>query len=149
MPPLAGNTSFAFDSNGEEVRLSAADAGGNLTGYAHGFSFGASPSGVSFGRHISSVGVESFPAQKSQTFGAPNAGPLIGPVVLSELMYQPVLGGDEFVELRNVSSSPVQLFDPANGNGWRVAGVGYTLPGGVTLQPNRRNPLTSASRRPA
>jgi lamin tail-like protein len=98
---------------------------------------------------VNSVGIESFPARIAQTFGAPNAGPLIGPIVLSELMYFPAAGGDEFVEIRNISSSPVPLFDPAHpANGWKISGIGYTFPGGITLQPGQivlLTPLTEAA----
>ncbi|MDB6153646.1 MAG: CotH protein, partial [Chthoniobacteraceae bacterium] len=142
----ANGTGFTFDGNGEEVRLSAADAAGNLTGYSHGFSFGASNPAVSFGRYINSAGIESFPAQLKQTFGAINAGPLIGPVVISELMYQPALNGDEFVELRNNSNLPVALFDTANPlNTWKLTGIAYPFPAGITLEPRQIILVTSLS----
>ena len=42
---------------GEAVYLLSGDAAStNLTGYSHGYPFGAAPSGVPFGRHIISTG---------------------------------------------------------------------------------------------
>src|SRR5439155_16844086 len=41
------NHSFSLDSQGEEVYLFSADANTNLSGYSHGFTFGAAENGVS------------------------------------------------------------------------------------------------------
>src|SRR5262249_23101093 len=61
-------------------------------------------------------------------------GPRVGPVVISEIQYHPQPGGDEFVELANVSAQSVPLFDPLNPtNGWRLHGVDYTFPSMLTL----------------
>ena len=112
--------SFSFRAQGDEVFLFSADLAGQLTGYLHGFKFGASESGVSFGRYLISTGVEEFVAQTETTLGGTNAGPKVGPVVLSEVMYHPpdLAGGadnelEEYVELHNLSANPVSLFDPA------------------------------------
>ncbi len=78
---------FAFNELGEDAFLFSADAGGDLTGYSHGFSFGPSTNGVSFGRYITSTGAEHFTAQKNPTLGDVNAGPLVGPIVISAIHY--------------------------------------------------------------
>jgi hypothetical protein len=141
-PPLP--TGFAFSSKGDEAYLFAADAGGELTGYYHGFAYGAAAPGVAFGRHVTSVGAEDCVAQSQNTLGAANAGPRVGPVVISELMYHPpdLPGGldntaEEFVELRNLSGEPVDLFDPIRpAHTWRLRGaVDLDLPGALTLAP--------------
>ncbi|MBI5384840.1 MAG: lamin tail domain-containing protein [Verrucomicrobia bacterium] len=130
------NSSFALSSSGDDVYLFSGDATTNLTGYSHGFGFGAAAAGVSFGRYVNSVGEEQFPAQLSQTFSNANSGPRVGPVVINEIHYHPDAGGDEFVELRNVSAGLVPLFDPTNPtNVWKLAGLAYTLPSGITLAP--------------
>ncbi|HXG49635.1 MAG TPA: lamin tail domain-containing protein [Methylomirabilota bacterium] len=127
-------SSFSLSSIGDSIYLSAADANTNLTGYSHGVTFGAAAHGVTFGRYVNSVGEEQFPAQIAPTPHAPNSGPRIGPVVLSEIHYHPDAAGDEFIELRNLTASPVALFDPAfPTNTWRVNGLGFTLPPNVTL----------------
>jgi Lamin Tail Domain/CotH kinase protein/Bacterial Ig domain/Concanavalin A-like lectin/glucanases superfamily/Immunoglobulin domain len=137
--------SFLLSSLGEQVYLFSADAAGQLTGYSHGFSFGAAADGVSFGRYVISTGEEHFPAQKSLTPNGPNAGPLVGPVVISEIMYHPPdlvvdsqpVNDDvhEFVELLNLTDTPVAFFDSAHAtNRWEVRGaVDYTFPEGFML----------------
>src|SRR5262249_24788050 len=40
-------TAFAFSAEGDEAYLFSGDASGNLTGYYHGFGFGAADKGVS------------------------------------------------------------------------------------------------------
>ena len=132
-PPLA------LSSHGEEVYLFAADASGNPTGYSHGFDFIASENGVSFGRHINSVGKEQFPPQSRVTLGAANAGPRRPLVVISEIMYHPADEDEEgeFVEIWNWSERSVPLFDPMHPeNTWRLSGVRFAFPPNQTLAPN-------------
>jgi hypothetical protein len=52
-----------------------------------------------------------------------------GDVVINELMYNPGsdLDGDEFLELMNTTSSPVDM------SGWTFSGVTATLPSGTTI----------------
>jgi len=88
-PTPGTNNSFTLSSQGEEVYLFSGDANTNLTGYSHGFTFGAAASGVSFGRHVISTGDERFVAQNRHTPLAANSGPLVGPVVIREIMYHP------------------------------------------------------------
>jgi len=126
-----GPNGFALSSKGDEVYLFSGDAGGNLTGYYHGFGFGASTNGVSFGRVVVLLGGEDFAAQQSNTLGAANSGPRVGPVVITEVLYEPVpiMEGtnavddtlNEFIELENITSEAVPLFDPARPhNTWRL-----------------------------
>jgi hypothetical protein len=72
--------------------------------------------------------------------GAPNAGPLIGPIVFQRIQYHPPLGADEFVELRNITSLTQPLFDPLYPtNTWRLRdGINFDLPTGLLLEPNAR-----------
>jgi hypothetical protein len=130
-----GGGGFVFSSIGESACLySGTAAGTNLTSYAHSLNFGASANGVSFGRYVNSVGEEQFPAQMANTFGSTNSGPRVGPVVISEIHYHPLTNDDEFVELLNITGAPVALFDSVYPtNTWRVNGLGFALPTGVTL----------------
>lgn len=127
---------FVFSAEGEEIYLFAANAAGRLTGYHHGFSFGASTNGVSFGRYVTSAGAEEFPLQAALTLGFANAGPRVGPVVISAIIYNPQ-SGDEYIELTNISTDAVPLYDPAAPeNSWRILGQGdYPLPPNLTLAP--------------
>ena len=133
------NGGFSLSSRGESVYLSSGDATTNLTGYSHGLAFDAAAPGVSFGRYVNSVDEEQFPAQIAPTFAGVNAGPRVGPVVISEIHYHPAPGGDEFIELQNLTSGPVPLFDPAHpANAWRLNGLGYEFPTNLTLDAGAR-----------
>jgi hypothetical protein len=111
---------------------------GALSGYFHVVQIGASDANVSFGRYLNSQSAEFSVGQVAQTFGSKNAGPRVGPVVLTELMVEPVAGSDEFLELRNNSSQAVPLYDPVNPvNAWRIDGISFNFPAGVTLQPGQ------------
>ena len=133
----AGPGAFALSELGEQVFLFSADLAGHLTGYSHGLVFDAADNGVSFGRYVTSAGEEQFPAQRALTLPGTNAGPRVGPVVINEIHYHPAPGGDEFLELANVTSNAVPLFDPAfPTNRWRLDGVGFTFPTDTTLAPN-------------
>jgi hypothetical protein len=145
----ASPTAFTFDSaHGDEAWLSEADANGNLTGYRTGAKFGAAANGVSFGRVVTSVGVD-YAAMSVRTFGQdnpatvtqfrtgtglPNAAPQVGPVLITEIMYNPVTGGEEYIELHNTNGVPfaVNLFTPdffPITNTWRLSGaVEYSFP---------------------
>lgn len=149
-------TPFNFNSaHGDEVHLSQTDVGDNLTGYRARAKFGAATNGVSFGRFVTSVG-EEFVAISSRSFGvdnpanviqfrtgtgAANPYPRVGPVVFSEINYRPTtnyLGNTnaaEYLELLNITSNPVPLYDPAaTTNTWRISGgVDFTFPANVTL----------------
>jgi hypothetical protein len=139
-----GGHGFAFSAKGDAVYLFSGD-GTNLTGYAQGFDFGAAANGVSFGRYVISTGEDHFVAQKQNTLGATNAGPLVGPIIISEIMYHPpdavYLGHpynntlDEYVELRNIGATDVKLFDEAHpANTWHLSdAVEYSFPTNTTL----------------
>ncbi len=137
-----GGAGFALSSDGDEVWLFSADVNGNLTGYFHGFDFGAADNGFSFGRHLTSTGEEQFVAQSSRTLGATNTGPRVGPIVINEIHYHPAEfadgsdnSDDEFIELLNISGASVALYDAISpANTWRLSGgVDFTFPMNVTL----------------
>src|SRR4029453_8414881 len=135
--------SFAFSSQGDEAYLFSGDANTNLTGYFHGFNFGASENQISFGRYLNSQTNVHFVAQSSNSLGAANAYPKVGPVVVAEIMYHPPDRGpddnatDEYIRLQNFSSSAVPLFDPLHRtNTWRLRdAVDFNFPTNVTLPP--------------
>ncbi len=137
----AGGTGFAFSSNSDEAWIYSGDSAGELTGYAQGEKFGAGEVGVSFGRYTNSQTNTFFVAQSAQTLGAANAGPKVGPVVISEIMYHPLDIGtndnsaDEFIELRNITGAAVLMYDAAAPtNTWKLTElVDFTFPQGVTI----------------
>jgi hypothetical protein len=137
-----GSNSFRLDSLGEQIYLFSGD-GTNLTGYRHGFSYGPQGNEVSFGRHVSSDGIEHFVTQRANTLGTLNAGPRVGPVVINEIMASPPPFGlsanhlAEYVELRNISNQSVPLFDLLHPtNTWQFNdGIQFRFPPGVALPP--------------
>jgi hypothetical protein len=136
-PTPATLYNFSLDSAGDSLYLASGDAMTNLSGYSHGVTFGAAANGVSFGRYVNSVGEEQFPAQLATTISNANAGPLVGPIVISELMYHPDANGDEFIELRNITANDVLLFDATHPtNTWRVNGIDFLFPTNVVLPSN-------------
>jgi len=127
----AGIVPFALNPTGGQVYLFSGDANTNLTGFCDGFSFGAQKSGVTFGRYVNSAGERDFVAQSANTLGVANGSPLVGPVVITEIMYRPpevFLGGafydnteDEFIELQNITDFPIELDDPDYPtNSWKL-----------------------------
>lgn len=136
-PQPGGTTNFSLSSHGEEVYLYSGNEAGDLTGYSHGFTFGAAANGVSFGRHISSTGEAHYPPQSALTLGTTNSGPLVGPVVISEIHCQPLPGDAQFLELKNITANVVPLYNPEHPElTWRVNGIGYSFPPGLELAPN-------------
>ena len=139
-----GSNSFALNSEGDQIWLFSGD-GVNLTGYAHGYRFGAAANGVTFGHFITSIGEDHFVPQAAATLGGPNSAPLVGPIILSEIHYHPQdvsVGGigwnnteDEFIELHNTSDNPVSLYDTSYPtNTWRLRdAVDFEFPTGVSL----------------
>jgi hypothetical protein len=138
-------TGFGFDRLGDEVYLFSADANGQLTGWMHGFAFGPSPRGTTFGRYVTSTGQEQFVLQEQPTLGSANTGPRVGPVVIGEVMYGPAPDGTnsvvraQFIELQNLSANEVKLLDPdCPTNTWRLRGaVDYDFPTNAVLGPNQ------------
>lgn len=140
-PDTAG--SFELNANGGSVFLSAATPTGDLTGYTTVQNFDAAAVDNTFGRYRTSTGL-AFPRLADRSLGvdAPtsveefrggtgstNGAPFVGPVVINELHYHPAdvpEGADEvveFLELKNITGSPVPLHDASLGFGWIVDGI--------------------------
>ncbi|HMJ89309.1 MAG TPA: lamin tail domain-containing protein, partial [Candidatus Acidoferrum sp.] len=150
---------FSLSSaNGDEVYLSKSDSNGVLAGFRAQVDFGPAVNGVSFGRYVNSVGSGEFVVMAQRTFGIDspttveqfrtstgktNTYPLVGPIVITEVMYHPPNlqitndnTRDEFVEIRNIAGTNVTLYDPAfPTNRWRLrGGVDFDFPA-IALAP--------------
>lgn len=94
--------------------------------------FGASETDISFGRYLKSTDTVNFVFMSESTPGATNAYPLVGPIVVNEIMYRPADDGDaEYVELLNISNGPVTLFDFDALEPWRFTddtGIEFSFP---------------------
>jgi hypothetical protein len=112
---------FALSENGETLCLQSG-SNGVITGYSEQEKFDASQTGVSLGRYLKSTEAYNFVALSKTTPGNANAYPLVGPVVINEIMYHPDGVDDaEYVELLNMSGGPVTLYDANDGvnEAWR------------------------------
>jgi hypothetical protein len=122
---------FAMSENGETLYLSSgADA--TFPGLVIKQPFGASETAYSFGRYRKSTGTYDFATMSEPTPGWANAYPQVGPVVINEIMYHPDGDSDaEYIELLNISSGPVILFDFIAMEPWRLSvdsGIDFWFP---------------------
>ncbi len=172
---------FTFNSaHGDDVLLSQIDGAGNLTGYQAREIVESAANGISFGRYKTSVTNDyKFVAMSRTTFGQDdplsvqqfrtgtgltNAYPKVGPVVISEIMFHPsntIFGtnlvltenlDEEYVELHNITSSAVPLYDPAYPtNYWRLqkafaySFTNFIMPANSFCLVVNFNPQTNAS----
>ncbi len=126
---------FALSENGETVYLTSADYFGELMGYREKEDFGASETGVSFGRYKKSTGTYNFVSMDHNTPGFANATPLVGPIVINEIMYNPPSGNqnEEYIELYNIAAGPVTLYRYDEDESWKwTSGIDYTFPDSPT-----------------
>jgi hypothetical protein len=124
-------TPFALSENGETLCLSSSP--NNMFGECLlEEAFGASETDHSFGRYRKSTDTVNFVTMSVPTPGEGNAYPLVGPVVINEVMYHPAGDGDaEYVELLNVSGVAITLFDFMAVEPWRFvdeSGIEFWFP---------------------
>jgi len=139
--PLDPNTRlvFAMSENGETLYLSS-DADKRFCDCLLETTFGASATSYSFGRYRKSTGETVFVTMSELTPGRANTYPMVGPVVINEIMYHPAGDADaEYVELFNISDGSVTLFDYVVMEPWRFtddSGIDFRFPSDppVTLE---------------
>ena len=153
-----GNGFSLNSAHGDTVHLAAVNSAGKPSGFRAVQPVPPTANGVSVGRVMLGSGTHFVPLAR-RTFGvdapgsvaafragagAANAGPLVGPVVISEIMYEgqsDVAGlGQaqlEFVELHNLSDQVVPLFNPLElQNTWRLrGGVRLDIPLNTIVPP--------------
>jgi hypothetical protein len=123
-------TPFSLNGDGGEVYLSSAVGEGVLGGFRQGASYGAAGAGVSLGRHTTSTGRVDFVPLTTGTAGAANAYPKVGPVAISEIMYNPSGPATEYIELHNAGDMPVDV------GGWRFTnGIDLTFAPNTVIRP--------------
>ncbi|MBN2475332.1 MAG: lamin tail domain-containing protein [Pirellulales bacterium] len=125
---------FALDgAHGDDVWLMAADAAGRLTRFVDHVEFGAAANGESFGRWPNgSGGLYPMTAITLDPADGENSGPRVGPVVISEVQYNPGnspgAADFEFIEIYNSAATAVDLTN------WRIRkGVDYDFPAETEL----------------
>jgi hypothetical protein len=118
---------FGLSKLGEYIVL----VNSNRTRVIDAVQYGPQENGVSLGRIPDGTG--DFYRLAARTLGTNNGAALLAPVVINELMYNPISGldDDQYVELYNRSASAVNLTD------WRfTSGVDYTFPTNTILAAN-------------
>ncbi|HEY2951819.1 MAG TPA: lamin tail domain-containing protein [Verrucomicrobiae bacterium] len=115
---------FALNAAGERIFL----VNSNQNRVIDAIDFEPQASGISSGRYPN--GAPSFYPLATQTPGAGNSTPWQSPVVINEIMFNPVSGDkdDEFVELYNRSANPTNV------GGWKFTdGIDFTIPNNTTI----------------
>lgn len=126
---------FALSENGEEVYLFSDSMG--IDCYSYGFSFDAVDNGVTYGRYVNSVGKATHCVLQKATLGEENSGPMLSDVVITEIMYNPPEGKSEYLEIKNISSATVYLYDQNNPhNTWNISGFDVQFPQNVSIKSN-------------
>jgi hypothetical protein len=139
------STSFTLNSHGESVWLFSNPLGCN-EGYCYGVTFGELENGVSIGRYVNSQGEEFFVPQKGRSFGEVNQGPLMGPLIISEIMYHSIDDAGDFIEITNVDIAEVSLSHPDLPNfTWKINGAGFSFPAKTTIKPDESIIIASDS----
>lgn len=103
--------------NGETLWLVEGDNSGNPMTFVDRVDFAASDPDRTLGRWPDGMGANTLYSMTENTSGATNSGPLIGPVVISEVHYDAQgIDSREFVELTNTGGASISL------NEWRLRG---------------------------
>jgi len=147
MGTWSNGKNFALSSSlGENLWLTQANSSRKLLTFIDQVRFGATINGVSFGRWLNGSQDDLLFPMTETTFGSANSGPQLGPVIISEIMYNPTANPDdhlEFIELHNISNSTQPL------NHWTLRGgvdfdftSSHSLPAGETLVIVDFNPAT-------
>ncbi|MBI9016272.1 MAG: lamin tail domain-containing protein [Phycisphaerae bacterium] len=130
------HTPFALSENGETVVLSSG-LNGVVTAYSEKQDFGPSLKNVSIGTYTTSAGKIEFVQLSTPTIASSNSSPKVGPIIISEIMYNSDKDDDaEYIELKNISSSSVTLFDSEVSLPWKFidsGGIDFSFPNNTTI----------------
>ncbi|MCA9262763.1 MAG: lamin tail domain-containing protein [Planctomycetales bacterium] len=139
-PENPDNRHFALSKNEDDVWLVISDGAGNVTQFVDDVHFRASEYGQTLGRTLDGTGL--LAPQMRASLGCQNSEPAVGPLVISEVNYNPgepsaaalavyplIVEDDlEFVEIHNPTSQVVNL------SNWRLrGGVDYDFDAGTML----------------
>ncbi|MBU4461102.1 MAG: lamin tail domain-containing protein, partial [Verrucomicrobia bacterium] len=153
-------TPFSISAKGDDVFLSEADGADTIVRYVDQVAFEPTKNGVAVGRYPDGAG-DNLIALSTPTFGvnspatveefrtgtgARNAGPYVGPVVISEIMYHPVASNmagrmeAEFVEICNRTGTNVPLFNTDYPDlTWSLTGgLNFRFPSNTVLAAGER-----------
>ena len=125
-PQNPGPNHFALGSNGDQIWLTSVDSDGQIDRFIDMVDFGDTHTSRTLGRFPDGEG--RLVPMSTKTLDASNSPPLVSPIVVTEIQYNPgdpsnaALAVDpdltsdliEFVELTNTSAAPIDLDD------WRL-----------------------------
>ena len=103
--------------NGDDLWLLEADENGKPLRFVDHVDFAAAAPETTLGRWPDGAGADTLVTMTANTASAPNSGPLLGPVYLTEVHYAPP-GNEshEFAEVTNTGATSISL------NQWRLRG---------------------------
>jgi hypothetical protein len=131
---------MAFSEFGEAIYLFSMN-GAIPAAFEDYVNYNATDVNTSLGRYVNSVGETDFTLLQNITIGQANGAPLVGPLVVSEIMYNPASNEMEYVELYNMSNQVVALWDaaapPTSSNRfWHFSSaMSFAFPLGASVQP--------------
>lgn len=119
--------------NGDTLWLLEGDSNRNPLAFVDRVDFAAADPDRTLGRWPDGMGANTLYSMTASTSGAANSGPLIGPVVISEVSYDAQsIDSREFVELTNTGTNLVSL------NQWRLrGGLDFDFNGSHSLSPGQ------------
>jgi hypothetical protein len=123
---------MSISTGGGSVYLFSANADSSYTGFSQGIDFESSSIGASFGLICNSEGRYFTCHLKEPTIGQVNSQPVAGSVAISEIMYNPLPGGVEFLEIVNTTNDSVNLF--SNDLFWKISGISFDFTTQITLK---------------
>ncbi len=136
---------FGISEYGETILLTEYN-GSTILRFHDQVDVPATPRGEAFGDAFISTGERVLTALSVPTPGTSNALPRAPAVAISELMPNPKDDLAEYIELRNLTSTNVPLFDStASTNTWHLSGVTYAFPTNITLLPYETILVTSTN----
>ena len=96
--------------NGDNLWLVETDSSGHPINFVDQVEFAAAAPGTTLGRWPDGMGMNTLFTMTARTPEAPNSGPSLGPVFISEIHYAPTSSDShEFVELTNIGDTAVSL----------------------------------------
>ncbi len=124
---------FALDGdNGDDVWLVIPDGNGGVSQFVDDIHFGGQPAGESLGRYPNATG--RLTPLTQATFGSENALPRVGPLVISEVNYNPGLPSDQAVALyADIDSGDLEYIEIVNPTGAPLDLSQWRLRGGVDI----------------
>ena len=124
---------FALSSSGEDVWLLEGDANGKLLKFVDRVEFAAAFNGETLGRWPNGAGTGTLISMTANTLGSLNTGPMIGPVLISEVMYHPEVTIEDDLEFVEICNSGTTTENLAN---WRLrGGADFDFTAAHSLEP--------------